>query len=119
MKNPFYKTKGFFSPSSGLTLLEMMVVLAIITFILAIAGHEYIDAGRRARRKVCLFNLKRLDDAKKMWAMDKGEGRGSRPDWSDLVTGYIRKAPYCPSGGTYYLGSMEEDASCSYKGHDW
>jgi len=39
------------------------------------------------------------------------------PAWGDLVPIYLRgRPPQCPMGGTYTIGRMDEDPTCSLGG---
>ncbi len=101
--------------SKGFTLVEIMIVVLIIGILLAIAVPNFIRARETSRTKSCVANLRQIDAAKEQWAMDNKASNG------DAVTGtlwpdYIKKAPECPSGGTYTVNVIGTDPTCSIGG---
>lgn len=108
MNNCFRKQRGF-------TLTEIMLVVALTSFIIAIAVPGFFRARELSRQRSCQENQQKIDGAKQQWAIDNRMGATATPDWSDLVgnTAYLRKTPVCTGGGTYTIGSLEENPSCS------
>ena len=122
----------FFRPKNqkaGFTLVEIMIVVLIIGILLAIAIPNFVSARESARAKSCVGNLKQFDSAKQQCAMDnKLQGTSAATFLFDgttastavtgpfqLVgsTGYIRATPVCPSGGTYYPGTIAVVPYCT------
>jgi prepilin-type N-terminal cleavage/methylation domain-containing protein len=107
------KTKAF-------TLVEIMIVVLIIGILLAIAVPNFIRARETSRARTCSSNLKQIDSAKEQYAMENRLGQGdSIPDgalWAP--DGYIKNEPECPSGGTYDVGVIGDDPTCSYAATD-
>ncbi|MFH1552646.1 MAG: prepilin-type N-terminal cleavage/methylation domain-containing protein [Candidatus Omnitrophota bacterium] len=101
----------------GFTLVEIMIVVAIIALVAAIAIPNFMRARERAQTNICIANLKQINEAKSMWAMWEGEVSSDIPTWSDLVTAYLQKTPTCPAGGTYTIESVDENPTCSVSGH--
>ncbi len=97
----------------GFTLVEIMIVVLIIGILLAIAVPNFIRARESSRAKSCIANLKQIDSAKEQWAMDNKQAAGATPADSDLYTVYTKNTPACPSNGTYTIGSIGENPSCS------
>lgn len=100
----------------GFTLIEIMIVVLIIGILLAIAVPNFIKARETSRAKSCIANLKQIDAAKEQWAMDNKKTTGDTPAWADLVGAdkYIKgNQPACPSGGTYTIGAVGTDPTCS------
>lgn len=87
------------------TLVEIMIVIAIIGIIIAIAVPAFLRARENARCKACQGNLAKIDAAIDMYAMDNKKNTGDPVTMdalvSDNTTGYLRQAPVCPSGGDY------------------
>ncbi|HWH46271.1 MAG TPA: prepilin-type N-terminal cleavage/methylation domain-containing protein [Burkholderiales bacterium] len=81
-------------PSGGFTLIEILVVMAIIALLLTIAVPRYLHSTDRAKEAVLKQDLVQMRDA-----IDKYHGdRGRYPDvLEDLVTGkYLRRIPPDP-----------------------
>ena len=101
----------------GFTLVEIMIVVLIIGILLAIAVPNFIKARESSRAKACQSNLKQIDSAKEQYAMDNKLNNGSpiTGGWTDLVgsSAYIKATPVCPSNGTYAIGNVSADPTCS------
>ena len=99
------------------TLVEIMIVVLIIGVLLAIAVPNFIRARESSQAKACVSNLKQIDSAKEQLAMDAKLGAGATitNGMTDLLT-YIKKEPSCPSGGTYTVGTVGTDPTCSHGG---
>lgn len=101
----------------GFTLVEIMIVVLIIGILLAIAVPNFIKARETSRTKSCIANLRQIDAGKEQWAMDNKAAQGAAVAWGDLVPDYIRKQPECPAGGTYTIGNVGTDPTCTISGH--
>ncbi len=66
----------------GFTLVEIMIVVAIIGIIIAIAVPAFLRARENARGRACQENLSKIDGSKEMWALEekKSERRYSNLD---------------------------------------
>lgn len=101
----------------GFTLVEIMIVVLIIGILLAIAIPNFMTAREKSRAKSCVANLKQIDAAKEQWAMDNNKQNGDAVTMGDLVPTYIKNTPTCPSGGTYTVGNVGTDPTCSIGGN--
>ncbi|MBI1291165.1 prepilin-type N-terminal cleavage/methylation domain-containing protein [bacterium] len=101
--------------AKGFTLVEIMIVVAIIGILIAIAVPSFLRAREISRRNACQENQSKIDGAKQQWALETNAGVDSTPAWTDLVgaESYIRKSPKCPSSGSYTIGGVNGDPSCS------
>lgn len=106
----------------GFTLVEIMIVVAIIGIIVAIAVPAFLRARENARGRACQENLMKIDGATEQWALDYRQSNGATVSMSTLVgsDSYIKRTPLCPSGGTYSSPSggndvftVGEDPECS------
>ena len=97
------------------TLVEIMIVVAIIGIILAIAVPSFLRARETSRATACQGNLKQFDAAKQQWALENKQNATATPVESDLIaaTLYIKSTPACPNGGAYTIGNMATDPACS------
>ena len=102
---------------AGFTLVEIMIVVAIIALLAAIAVPNFIKSREVSRAKSCLANLKSISYAKEQWATEQKKATTDTPAATDLYpsdgSGYIRSTPTCPSGGTYSINDMITTPTCT------
>lgn len=91
----------------GFTLVELMIVVAIILILASVGVSSYTHYTQLARRAKCVSNLRVIHEAKMAWAVDNPTEK-SVADLTALATGgYFRgkaeagNVPTCPSGGVY------------------
>lgn len=96
----------------GFTLIEIMIVVAIIAMLAAIAIPNIAKARRDAQRQACIMNLKSIQAAKEAWAAANQKADGDPVD-VNAVNQYLGKVPKCPSGGTYDYGLVGQPPTCS------
>jgi len=85
----------------GFTLVEIMIVVAIIAILSAIAVPNFMTARLKSRTNSCKSNLKLLDSTIAQYAMDNKLGQGETCMMSTIIPTYIKSIPECQSGGTY------------------
>src|SRR5436190_8671151 len=98
------------SRRSAFTLVEIMIVVAIIGLLAAIAIPNFIKAREASQKNACIANLRQLDGAKQTWALEMKKVNTDTPGDTDLfgATLYIREKPPCPAAGTYTLGTVSD-----------
>ncbi len=89
-----------YNRENGFTLVEIMIVILILVVLLSIAIPNFLRARDSSREKSCVSNMRRILDAKEMYAADNKLPPGSPVNWDDLVTDYLRSEPVCPAGGS-------------------
>lgn len=110
--------------SQGFTLVEIMIVVAIIAILAAVAIPNFIKYRDDARKQSCIANMKQLQTAGESW-LTANPGTQA-PGVSDLCgtesTKYLKKTPTCPTDSSAYNITLENGAikvSCggSHDGH--
>lgn len=98
----------------GFTLVEVMIVVAVIALLATIAIPNFLKARNTARVKACMANLRAMDTAKVQWAFDAKKLTSAIPTSGELGP-YLqdKRIPDCPANGSYRLRSLRRQPNCS------
>ena len=97
---------------AAFTLVEIMIVVAIIGLLAAIAIASFTHARSTSQANACINNMHQIDGAVTEWALEKGKKTGDpAPSLIADLTPYIKlnssgSIPSCPAGGSYIMDTV-------------
>ena len=89
----------------GFTLVEIMIVVAIIALLAAIAVPNFLRARKRSQATRCLEDLRIIDSAIDQYAIENNKSGGASVVWTDIKAYLKTGSSIYNSGGTDLFGN--------------
>jgi prepilin-type N-terminal cleavage/methylation domain-containing protein len=97
------------SRKAGFTLVEIMIVVAIIGLLAAIAIPNFLKARSTSQQNACINNLRQIDGATQQWALENGALPSAAVTSANIQVylgrGTAGTLPWCPLDSTKTFGN--------------
>jgi type II secretory pathway pseudopilin PulG len=103
---------------------RILIAVVLFAFAAAIVIPNYVRARETGCQNSCINNLRQIDGAKQQLALEQRKPEGAAVTWQDLSP-YLGRTGNdgnthtleCPGKGTYTLGPIGADPTCSMPDH--
>lgn len=109
----------------GFTLVEIMIVVALIGLLAVIAIPNWVHAREQAQKNSCINNLRQVNGAVQQWALETKQPPGATVTVPDIIP-YLKSVVTCPAGGvtatldsSYELHGVTSNPTCKISTDHW
>ena len=101
-------------PASGFTLVEIMIVVAIIGLLAGISTPSVLKARDTSQLNAIINNLRQIESAKEQWALETRQGSGALPVDTDIGP-FIKQnsMPHAIVGETYNINPVGQPSDAT------
>jgi prepilin-type N-terminal cleavage/methylation domain-containing protein len=105
------------SAQRAFTLIEIMIVVAIIGLLATLAIPNYAKARGEGYKTACINNLRQIEGAIQLWALETRKDAEQPVTFGD-ISPYLKHAVICPAGGTsfedsYAITTVDSKPTCN------
>lgn len=98
----------------GFTLIELMIVIAIIAILVSLAAYSFSNIRTRIRRTSCRENQRVILTAALQAQTEMAAIDNSNLTVDKLIElGYLRRKPVCPCAGRYWIQNEKDELRVS------
>ncbi len=101
---------------SGFTLVEIMIVVAVIGLLAGISTPRFVKARDTSQLNAIINNLRMIEESKDAWALENKTGTGAQPTSADLIgffKGYAMPTPVVSE--TYNINPVGTPATATLR----
>lgn len=109
-------TNSIWSVWKGITLVEVMTIIALLGLIAGVVVPNLARARNTARKNACVENLRLLKIGQDSYAREYALPTGTVLS-DEVVRSLKMNKKNCPAGGTYSINPIDKDPTCSYPEH--
>ena len=86
----------------GFTLVEIMIVVAIIGLLIAIALPNFLEARKKAQARTCVANMRNVDGAIQQCSIEEPTTASTWDSSTEISVNYLKNSSgvYCPTLGS-------------------